>query len=86
MNTNTPQYSFNYRKIAFKYAHECLFCKARTNLEVDHIDENRNNNHPSNLRILCHHCHSIRHGFNIKKRKKPSGKYAKGTRFNRRKG
>lgn len=28
------------------------------NLECDHIDGNHQNNHPSNLRLICPNCHS----------------------------
>jgi 5-methylcytosine-specific restriction endonuclease McrA len=31
----------------------------KLSLEVDHIDGNRNNNYPSNLRFLCPNCHSL---------------------------
>lgn len=38
---------------------KCSLCSAlgeRENLEVDHIDGNRSNNSPENLRLLCHPC------------------------------
>lgn len=51
-------------------AHPCLWCAklvrwdiaypARDALVVDHIDENRNNNHQSNLAISCQSCNSAR--------------------------
>lgn len=51
----------NYRRNAFlKYPHKCAICswnKDEDILEVHHIDENRNNNHISNLIILCPICH-----------------------------
>lgn len=31
----------------------------RSPLEVDHIDGNSENNHPSNLKVLCPNCHSL---------------------------
>ena len=30
-------------------------------IEVDHIDGNRQNNDPSNLRLLCPNCHAMTH-------------------------
>ena len=38
----------------------CRFCRAGTQLEVDHIDGDSTNHNPSNLRTLCHSCHSGR--------------------------
>jgi 5-methylcytosine-specific restriction endonuclease McrA len=44
----------------------CVRCKntgewqgEKLSLEIDHIDGNRNNNVPSNLRFLCPNCHSL---------------------------
>lgn len=74
----------NYRGIAFNHKkHECEWCKSKDNLEVDHIDENRNNNIPLNLRILCHDCHLKRHNF--REKRKINKKFQKGTRHNKRK-
>ena len=51
----------NYRLRAMEfYKHECLCCgwdEDERILEVHHIDEDRNNNHISNLCILCPTCH-----------------------------
>ena len=35
--------------------------KLTGNLEVHHKDRNRNNNEPSNLRVLCKDCHDELH-------------------------
>ena len=51
----------SYRTRAFKvYPHQCAVCGWNEDedlLEVHHIDEDRNNNHISNLKILCPLCH-----------------------------
>lgn len=43
----------------------CEVCKSVKNLEVHHIDNNRNNNYPSNLITLCEKCHSRVHFKNL---------------------
>jgi 5-methylcytosine-specific restriction endonuclease McrA len=74
----------SYRGIAFKYKRAlCEWCGIDETLEVDHIDENRNNNMPDNLRILCHKCHLKRHG--CRERKRVRGKYSPGTPRHKRK-
>ena len=76
--------SYEYRGIALKHKKaECERCKSTENLEIDHIDENRNNNIPDNLRILCHDCHLKRHG--IREKTKYPKKFQSGTRHNNRK-
>jgi len=76
--------AIKYRHMAFESRiPKCEWCGNKDTLEIDHIDENRNNNIPQNLRILCHKCHLKRH--NIREKKKYNGKYAKGTRKNKRK-
>lgn len=53
--------SQNYRLKAFNlYEHKCDICgwdEDKRILEVHHIDENRENNTPKNLIILCPNCH-----------------------------
>lgn len=39
----------------------CSRCNATENLLVHHKDENRHNNHESNLETLCKRCHQIHH-------------------------
>lgn len=39
----------------------CQSCQATENLQVHHLDENRENNDPSNLIILCCSCHAKWH-------------------------
>ena len=55
------QNSTDYRRNAFlAYPHKCYVCGYDDDeriLEVHHIDENRNNNDISNLKILCPNCH-----------------------------
>lgn len=38
----------------------CEKCGSTKNLQIDHIDRNRSNNHPNNLKTLCHPCHNIK--------------------------
>ena len=48
----------DYRTIAYKtYKPICVACGVEDILDVHHIDENRNNNLPSNLIILCPNDH-----------------------------
>ena len=50
---------------------KCSLCKwsernvftGRVPVEIDHIDGNADNNHVSNLRILCPNCHSLTANF-----------------------
>jgi 5-methylcytosine-specific restriction endonuclease McrA len=55
---------FNYREIAFRYypkkCNRCAYDNERI-LVVHHIDRNRDNNHSSNLEILCPNCHEEEH-------------------------
>lgn len=37
---------------------KCEKCGTTKKLQVDHIDRNRSNNNPDNLRTLCHSCHN----------------------------
>lgn len=39
----------------------CEICGSTENLCVHHKDENRHNNHPSNLQTLCRKCHTKEH-------------------------
>lgn len=39
----------------------CNRCNSSSNLEIHHIDHNRNNDSLQNLEILCKSCHSIEH-------------------------
>ena len=50
-----------YRKFKKNHCEECGFVAVhKCQLDVDHIDLNRNNNDPSNLRTLCRNCHSLK--------------------------
>ena len=47
----------------FKKDHceECGFVpQHKVQLDVDHIDGNKDNNHPSNLKTLCANCHRLK--------------------------
>jgi transposase-like protein len=54
-------YHYIYVKVAFEHypakCHICGYDKHREVLEVHHIDEDRSNNEPDNLRLLCPTCH-----------------------------
>lgn len=51
-----------YRKICFiNWKKECIICKFDKVVEVHHIDENHNNNDPSNLVPLCPNHHKMFH-------------------------
>ena len=39
----------------------CVLCGSKQVLEVDHIDENKNNNTITNLQTLCHECNIGKH-------------------------
>jgi len=49
-----------YRKIAeiYRIPKFCFHCNKTENLHIHHIDENRENNDPSNLRWVCGRCHN----------------------------
>jgi len=50
------------RSKAFRYKKEiCEVCKSQSNLEVHHIDKNRENNELTNLLVLCKKCHQKIH-------------------------
>lgn len=61
----TGNWSRTYRSIAFRHQPpRCKYCgysKYQGVLEVHHIDENRDNNDPSNLEIVCPTCHVEQH-------------------------
>jgi 5-methylcytosine-specific restriction endonuclease McrA len=44
-----------------KKGESCRMCGNKIDLQVHHIDENRQNNQMSNLIILCRSCHSKQH-------------------------
>ena len=59
---------YNYREIAFEMLDEiacqrCGYNEFTDILDVHHIDENRMNNDPSNLIVLCPTCHRVEHYF-----------------------
>jgi len=63
-----------------KKGESCRMCGSKIDLQVHHIDENRQNNQMSNLIILCRSCHSKQH------RKKEWGQKMKKTQdFSKRK-
>lgn len=52
----------NYRqRVEIKACLDCGWDEIPEVLEVHHIDENRQNNTPANLAVLCPRCHSVRH-------------------------
>lgn len=47
-----------YRPLCFKHhGNSCVHCGADENVEVHHIDGDRDNNSPENLRPVCKSCH-----------------------------
>lgn len=50
-----------YRKV--KPRKKCELCPAKQNLVVHHKDEDRYNNKPENLQVLCRSCHVKVHDF-----------------------
>lgn len=55
---SSPQY---YQQVAFKaHGRKCMRCGKKAVL-VHHKDENRKNNSPSNLEVLCKRCHQLEH-------------------------
>jgi rubrerythrin len=51
-----------YRRIAFEaYGESCNRCGATELIVVHHRDENRHNNHVTNLEVLCRTCHMKEH-------------------------
>lgn len=64
LNSKTVEISTMYRETAFKYLeHKCCNCgyDIVEALEVHHKDRNRENNHISNLCIVCANCHTLIH-------------------------
>lgn len=57
--------SSSYREIAFrnhpKQCQRCGFDEVPEVLQVHHVDRDRNNNDPRNLRVLCPTCHEVEH-------------------------
>lgn len=51
----------------------CACCGSTEKLEVHHVDMNWMNSTPSNLKLLCHKCHSQEHS-NIQKKLDSEGK------------
>lgn len=51
------------RKIEVESGHKCAIkdCSEHTYLEIHHIDENRDNNNPENLILLCDKHHKMSH-------------------------
>jgi hypothetical protein len=66
-----------YINVAFRHhPNECFHCGSTDNLHVHHIDKNRENNDPLNLRIVCVKCHThIEHPDNIKKDRDDLGRF-----------
>lgn len=62
-NRYPPDYSRKTKrqKIKKKHCEKCGFvAKHYAQLDIDHIDGNRNNNDPSNLQTLCANCHRLK--------------------------
>lgn len=47
-------------KLMFDNDHTCCMCRHKgKEVEIHHIDGNKNNNDPSNLAVLCRDCHAL---------------------------
>jgi hypothetical protein len=66
--TRRPLYPLSIRKYLLEQCnYKCIQCgwgeinpyTKKTALQLDHIDGDRTNNRPENLRILCPNCHSL---------------------------
>jgi hypothetical protein len=59
-------HSDEYREIAFKnHGEDCVVCGSGENVIAHHVDGDRSNNDPDNLRPMCRSCHlSVHHGAN----------------------
>lgn len=52
---------WRYRRHKKDYCENCGFLPIHScQLDVDHVDGNRKNNDPSNLRTLCANCHRLK--------------------------
>lgn len=51
-------YSWRARK---SLKQNCEACGATKHLHAHHIDQNKKNNHPTNIQTLCKHCHNFWH-------------------------
>lgn len=71
LKNNPERLEKNKKRIALKnrpwfiykkdYCENCKFIPIHTcQLDVDHIDGNKNNNDPSNYRTLCANCHRLK--------------------------
>jgi len=63
----------SYHRIAeiYRLPKFCYHCKKTKDLHIHHIDEDRTNNDPSNLRYVCNRCHqTIEHAEKLKRRDK----------------
>jgi hypothetical protein len=49
------------RVVKVEARHACMVCKERVSLQLHHIDENRENNDPSNIVYSCSNCHGMCH-------------------------
>jgi len=79
-NYNTSPYKNDkFKEIVLKYVgNSCKECGSKENLEIHHIDGNRNNNKFNNLERLCRKCHRKKEiiiYYNGKETERNRGKY-----------